>query len=300
MPLEPKDGMLLVCAEKWQPVSLYWSEVDDPSGIAGYFLQLEGMTFHPRIPTPTPVYVGPLEEPAFEIPLECRPYRINYRWRVRAADRAGNSGPWSPWMTFKLWPPTPTPPPTPSPTPTPTQSLASTPYVLFDFVAEAAEAEWRSEAGVLPFPGKNTDERGFALWREDVPLEDGSRAAWVLETHPQWVDDGWIEGTYYQTENLVIKSGDRFVARVGFLQGAQAGDVTFGVYFRPKCAVYEFPPIIGQLPDTYDGRVWDWDVPLDEFAGQSGCFVLRVNAGETSAQDWAVWVEARIVRPSEK
>jgi len=117
----------------------------------------------------------------------------------------------------------------------------------------------------------------------------------VLETHPQWVDGGWIEGDYPKTQGFTIEKGDRFVARVGFLAGAQAGDVTFS--FLLRCGFEEFAFLVGEVHDAYDGVVRTWELPLDEFAGERCESYLLVDAGETSARDWAVWVEAKIVRP---
>ena len=65
---------------------------------------------------------------------------------------------------------------------------------IYDFVGRASQAGWRSGAGALPFPGSDTDSRGFALYRIDAILEDGSQWQKVLQTHPQWVDNGYIQG----------------------------------------------------------------------------------------------------------
>ena len=59
----------------------------------------------------------------------------------------------------------------------------------------------------------------------------------------------------------------------------------------------EFYEEVGPLRDRYDKILRGWEVPLNRFAGQNGCFALRVEAGETPIQDWAVWVEAKIIRP---
>lgn len=175
--------------------------------------------------------------------------------------------------------------------------MAPGPQVLFDFVAEADGAGWHSAAGRLPFPGKDADERGFALWRKGFSLEDSSRPELVLETHPQWADYGYIQGIYEAPREIVLQRGDLFVARVGFLQGAEEGDVTFRLLFSNVCDFLEFYEEVGALRDRYDKILRGWEVPLDRFAGQNGCFALRAEAGETSAQDWVVWVEAKIMRP---
>ena len=174
------------------------------------------------------------------------------------------------------------------------------PVVLYDFVERAPQARWTGYAPPysfygLKFPGADNDQRGFAVWRDGATLEDGSRPDHrILETHPAWVDGGAIWGEYEVP--FLFQSGDRFVARVGFLAGAGAGNVTFQlVWWNDDPDSYR--ELLGSLADSYDGVVRNWVVPLDSIAGQTGYMRLVVEAGETSAQDWAVWVEARIERP---
>ncbi|MGA7677765.1 MAG: hypothetical protein WCA51_05265, partial [Dehalococcoidia bacterium] len=74
------------------------------------------------------------------------------------------------------------------------------PHVAYDFVEMAPMAYWWTKVGTdmvaLPFPGALNDNRGFATYRNNVKLSDGNTYARVLETHPQWVDNGWISGKY--------------------------------------------------------------------------------------------------------
>jgi len=62
--------------------------------------------------------------------------------------------------------------------------------VFYDFIDQAASAYWSSGAGNLPFPGSDSDSRGFALYRNNWQLEDNKTWTKVLETHPQWVSNG--------------------------------------------------------------------------------------------------------------
>jgi hypothetical protein len=179
------------------------------------------------------------------------------------------------------------------------------PTVLYDFVEMAPKAIWTGitpdypDAYALSFPGGTGDSSGFAVWQYNATLEDGSQPDHrILETHPTWTDGGQIQGAYdlrYPVD-VSIQAWDRFVGRVGFLYGAGAGDVTFRLRFHSGDP--DSPTLtLASLDDTYDGVVRDWVVPLDEIVGSSGTFYLVVEAGETSAQDWAVWVEARLERP---
>jgi hypothetical protein len=169
------------------------------------------------------------------------------------------------------------------------------PVTVFDFVSKANNAHWTSGAGNLPWPGSDTDNRGFARWVNNAILEDGSTATRVLETHPQWVANGFIQGAFTEvySSGYVVQSSDRFVARVGLLQGANAGSVVFRVMIRPEGGPNVW---IGSVSDTYDGSLKTMDIPLSPWAGKRADFILEVDAGPSSGQDWAVWVDARIVR----
>ena len=102
---------------------------------------------------------------------------------------------------------------------------------FYDFITQASSASWNSGAGRLPFPGSDSDSRGFALHRDNTfPLKDDSTQSRVLETHPQWVSNGWIMGRYPM---LTIPSEAELKVTVGFFKGATGSDgVTFEVQFE--------------------------------------------------------------------
>jgi hypothetical protein len=55
---------------------------------------------------------------------------------------------------------------------------------------------------------------------------------------------------------------------------------------------------IFSLYDNNDGKLKDVDVPIPtSVINTCNQYVLQVNAGPTSAQDWSVWVSAYIMRP---
>ncbi|MGQ9546813.1 MAG: hypothetical protein ACUVTR_06640 [Dehalococcoidia bacterium] len=93
--------------------------------------------------------------------------------------------------------------------------------VFYDFVARAAQASWSSGAGALAFPGSEADSSGFALYRDNWKLEDDSSPTRVLETHPQWVSNGWIMGRYPQ---MSVPADGELTVVVGFLNGATNTD----------------------------------------------------------------------------
>lgn len=159
-----------------------------------------------------------------------------------------------------------------------------------DLLARAPGAAWRSGAGTLPYNGNDGDVRGFALTRTGLQLEDGSGGTY-LETHPQWVANGFIEGTY--TLPTPIIAGDRFKAKIGFIavtKPPSAGDATFVVSVVRGGAV----ATVATVHDTgKDGNMPVLNVDLTPHAGATQ-IRLRVNAGPDAAQDWASWVNPRI------
>jgi hypothetical protein len=177
-------------------------------------------------------------------------------------------------------------------------TVSTGPPAPFDFIAKAANALWQSGAGTLPFPGNDGDDRGFAVLRHgayqlsdgtNCTLEDGT-APTYLETHPQWVDNGFITGTY--TLGRAVIAGDHFRAKVGFIRCAVlVGDVTFTVQaIMPNGSAVTVATV---HDNAQDGVMPPIDVDLTPQAGATK-IRLRVDAGATAAQDWATWVAPRI------
>jgi hypothetical protein len=117
--------------------------------------------------------------------------------------------------------------------------------------------------------------------RNPGALEDGTTAR-VLETYPQWVNNGFITGVYTLAEPVV--PGDHVRARVGLLKDA-GGEVTFVVKANGK--------IIQQVPDSADGTLKDLDADLSPAKGATS-IEITVLAGVNSVQDWAVWQNLRL------
>lgn len=168
------------------------------------------------------------------------------------------------------------------------RTASATDSLFYDFIAQASSASWGSGAGSLPFPGSDSDSRGFACYRDNWQLEDNSTRVRVLETHPQWVSNGWIMGRYPQ---LTVPSEAELRVTVGFLKGATGTDgVTFEVQFEEG----QNRQTILSCPATYDGTLNSVTQSLSSLAGRTGRFILYVNAGQSSGQDWAAWAEAKI------
>ena len=152
----------------------------------------------------------------------------------------------------------------------------------------------------LPFPDVDTDQHGFALWRYNYKLNDGSQPAQVLETHPQWVANGSISRCYHDLWNsgYKVQASDHISGKVGFLQNANAGNVTFRVRLRTD----SFPNNdVAVLSVAYADGVKSFNVPLGtinsgQYVGHQADICLIVEAGATASQDWAVWQDVKISR----
>jgi hypothetical protein len=130
------------------------------------------------------------------------------------------------------------------------------------------------------------------MYKYNVKMEDGNSYARVLETHPQWVYEGSIFGWYGP---LTIPAGSKFIAKVGFLDGAQGTDgVEFRLAFRESTTLKE--TMLVDVPAKYDGKLTDIDTSLDAIAGKTGQILLVVVAAGSPNSDWATWTEAKIVK----
>jgi beta-lactam-binding protein with PASTA domain len=151
-----------------------------------------------------------------------------------------------------------------------------------NLVDAAEDAAWRSGAGTLPFPGSDIDPRGFVLVRNAATLSDGSTAT-VLETHPQWIANGFIIGTYKLPEQII--AGDHLRVSLSLLTGAGAGDVRFRAYVGGNAVL--------DKSVTYNQGVIPLDVDVSAAKGAT-MVEIRVDAGSSAAQDWAVWKDLRV------
>ena len=165
----------------------------------------------------------------------------------------------------------------------------------YDFYTKATSAAWISNAGNLTFGGPDSDANGFAMYKDSQKLEDGTTTTKVLETHPQFVDDGVISGRF---PAYTVVTGERFTAKIGFLAKADgtcgAGNAKFQLNYREGGGPLTS---LGSWTETCDGLLTSISVDLTSLAGKNVEFVLAIHANGSSAQDWAVWVKPQIALP---
>jgi hypothetical protein len=171
------------------------------------------------------------------------------------------------------------------PTPTPKPSSA------YNFVDSYCDAEWRSGAGVLPCPGDDTDATGFVVKLDSPTLENGAvENEAALFTHPEWVNNGVVTGKFPAFD---VEDGDTFLAVIGCLQNGFACNVRFQLNYRADGGSLQN---LAMWDEQYDGNIQAVELDLSSLSGKSVEFVLAVQANGAANQDWAFWLQPRIVR----
>jgi len=173
----------------------------------------------------------------------------------------------------------------------------------YDFVEKAHLATWKSGAGKLKWPMVAGDTKGAAFTR-GAWLEDGKSHSNALSMYPQQVSHGSIQGNYgdFYTDDvwrpsvreIVIPEMAKFTAKVGFKEGATGTDgvtVIFSLEDTSGALV-----VLKKLDVYYDGVLDVYEVDLSHMAGEKVYFILRVEAKDSSEQDWLVWVDPKIVQ----
>jgi hypothetical protein len=164
----------------------------------------------------------------------------------------------------------------------------------FDPHTQAPNANWNSGAGNFAFGGPETDTRGFAMYRNGQKLEDGSSSTKILETHPQFVNDGVITGLY---PAYTVVSGEHFKAKIGFLAKSDGtcgvGNVKFQLNYREAGVT----KALQEWAESCDGSLKEIDVDLSSLAGKTVQFALAISANGAATDDWAVWVNPQVAIP---
>jgi hypothetical protein len=173
--------------------------------------------------------------------------------------------------------------------------------ILYDFIENAAKATWSSD-GVgytvqntpisetleLPSP-QGLVATGIAQLRGNE-MSEGP----VLLTYPHQ-EVGLIEGKY--PVETPLQPTDSLVASLGFtkLSILSVDGVIFEVGFTPAGGQER---LLLSRPVDYRASPVNEVVPLSNIEpGESGTFTLRVRGGESLSQDWALWLDLRLVRP---
>ena len=178
--------------------------------------------------------------------------------------------------------------------------------VMLDFLANAKNAEWGS--GVEPvdfagpghvdiaFGGPDTDANGFAMIKDQVPLETGKTSSKILVTHPKWENNGYIVGKY---PAYTVGTGDYIKAQLGFIAlpdgSCGVGEVTFEIHYIQDDDLGTRERL-GKWSKSCDGQLRSIELDLADLKGKTVHFYLVVTTDGPSDQDWAIWSSLGVMR----
>jgi hypothetical protein len=171
--------------------------------------------------------------------------------------------------------------------------------VMFDFLAVADEGDWGTGTGDVDFAtpgdtdidygGPDTDANGFAMVKDDQKLEDGGTSGVILETHPKWVDNGYVVGRFPPYK---VGAGDYIKGRLGFIAfddgSCGVGDADFQIYYTLGDDIGSLTKL-GEWNETCDGDLTKINIGLSTIKGKTVRFYLVVSANGVSTQDWTIW-----------
>jgi Ricin-type beta-trefoil lectin domain/Bacterial tandem repeat domain 1 len=127
------------------------------------------------------------------------------------------------------------------------------------------------------------DWKGMVRFQDSVMEDNGTYK--ILFTHPRWVNRGCIKGWL---PRVPLPKQACFMAKVGFINGATGSDgVTFQVWahfdntWERQVTTYK----------PYNGKLQNIWADLSHLEGKNVGIELRVDAGSSSGQDWAAWIE---------
>ncbi len=170
-------------------------------------------------------------------------------------------------------------------------SVLQTSAVIYDFVANAQYAQWKSGAGALPFPVTGGDDRGYAYQINNPHLEDDSfDASPGLMTVPQNKTDGYIQATFPEFE---VQKGDQIQTLVNCEFAATSCYATFRVDYRLTTGTQG---TLWTWKEAYDKKFYRKTINLDTLAGKKVQFIFMVTATGSASGDRAIWVSPRIIR----
>ena len=170
----------------------------------------------------------------------------------------------------------------------------------YDLLPVSNLATWRNPDGDYPEPGSENNVNGAHFKLANADME----ASPQLVTIPKQVPQGWMQGTwgYFYADDfgarrataIKIPAKLHFVARVGLARNATGSD---GVTY--KFGIKDLNDTVTWLDSkkaTTPGALEDWDINLSKYEGQKYYFILRVDAGASPVNDFAIWNQAKLIQ----
>lgn len=164
--------------------------------------------------------------------------------------------------------------------------------MVYNFARNACSAEWiSSNNNDLPCPGRGVENTGFVVILNEPRLEHRTENEPAIWTNPAMENNGFISGSYPE---LLIRTGDRFLADIGCLAANPNCDVLFQLHYRIGGGA---TTKLGEWREVYDQKVTRVDIDLSSLNGQRVEFILTVTTNGPYNQDAAFWLQPHIRRP---
>jgi len=162
---------------------------------------------------------------------------------------------------------------------------------LYSFVEHACEAEWRTGAGPLDCPGRESDSQGYVTLVTDPVMEDNvEHEGPGLITLAEPVPGGTIVGKY---PPVTVPSGTDFRADISCKPGATGCYVRFKVTYQVDNGPEQ---VLGEWNEGYEGQTNRAIRDLDMLEGQLVTFSLYLDVNGTPNQSIGIWLNPRITR----
>lgn len=199
--LQPSAQATLACTTQPLWVEFSWQPVSDASGIRYYTMRIESVVYEtPIAPAPRPRQFN-VDNISADTDLQCG---WNYRWQVRAVDRAGNEGPWSDWRYLRVEAVPSTPTPTPSGPTGPSMATIilhnnSGQTVVYAYVSPCSDLTWGDDdLGAYTVPDGSTFTFQVAPGCYDLRAEGSGHTVIEIEMGVEVVGtyDWYVGGAY--------------------------------------------------------------------------------------------------------
>ncbi len=167
---------------------------------------------------------------------------------------------------------------------------------LYNMADNYCFAGWESSViDSIQCPSSEDLDNGFVQLVDRPELEDGhvyNQPA--ILTYPDHGRSGYMVGRF---PRLTIQEGDLFRATLGCGYGAETCDVR---YTLRVATPGEGLDTVGQWRNVYNGMVSNAEVDLSDYAGEEVDLILSVIAQDDSRENYALWVNPRILREIEE
>jgi len=164
-------------------------------------------------------------------------------------------------------------------------------YTAYDFAANYCNAVWQNNNNVLPCPGSQGDNGGYAIELDQPVMENGKTEDQAgLLSVPKNANNGFIQGMF---PAFKIQDGDRFHALISCQYKSYSCNVVFRLEYQIGGGSIN---TLGYWNEVYEGKYFPVDIDLSPLAGNNVKFIMLVTANGSPNQDNALWFAPHITR----